>query len=122
MVLEELLTSYSNPNKCIHDISILLYLSNHPSILFCHFQSDCLVRYYYYVLCTLVLWAGSVKVLYEDSLGVVDFHPATSVGVIYVAEADIVGATGYKRKCARLRMVGEIWSLHCIYNNMGGEV
>lgn len=57
----------------------------------------------------LMLCAGSVKVQYEDSLGVVDFHPATSVGVIYVAEADIVGATGYKRKCAKLRMVGEIY-------------
>lgn len=63
--------------------------------------------------------AGSVEVMYEDSLGVVDFHPATSVGVIYVAEADIVGATGYnyKRKCAKLRMVGgtEAQPLHCIH-------
>lgn len=91
----------------------------HP---FCFVIFNLIVCLLLLLLCTHVLWAGSVKVLYEDSLGVVDFHPATSVGVIYVAEADIVGATGYKRKCARLRMVGEIWSLRCIYNNMDGEV
>ncbi|KAK7114208.1 Fanconi anemia core complex-associated protein 24-like [Littorina saxatilis] len=51
---------------------------------------------------------NAVQVQYEDSLGVVDFHPASYVGVIYVSEADIVGATGYKKKCAKLRMANKV--------------
>ncbi|XP_076470300.1 Fanconi anemia core complex-associated protein 24-like [Babylonia areolata] len=50
----------------------------------------------------------SVQVQFEDSLGVVDFHPASHVGVIYVSEADVVGCTGYKRKCAKLRMANKV--------------
>ena len=47
-----------------------------------------------------------VNVLYEDHLGVVDFHPSERMGVVYVSEGDLVAGTSYKRKLAKLRMVG----------------
>ncbi|KAL8603134.1 hypothetical protein ACOMHN_059306 [Nucella lapillus] len=50
----------------------------------------------------------SVQIQYEDSLGVVDFHPASHIGVIYVSEADLVGCTGYRRRCAQLRMANKV--------------
>ncbi|KAL5018023.1 hypothetical protein ScPMuIL_003745 [Solemya velum] len=51
---------------------------------------------------------GKVNVLFEDSLGVVDFHPAGHVGVVYISEADLITASGYKRKLAKLRKAGQI--------------
>lgn len=52
--------------------------------------------------------AGSCRVLFEDSLGMVDFCPAQTIGVVYVTEADLVSGQGYKRKLAKLRMVSLI--------------
>ncbi|XP_064599200.1 Fanconi anemia core complex-associated protein 24-like isoform X2 [Liolophura sinensis] len=41
--------------------------------------------------------------MYEEDLGVVDFHPSMSVGVIYLSEADIITGTAYKRKLVKFR-------------------
>ncbi len=48
---------------------------------------------------------AGVSVLYEDHLGVVDFHPSGEVAVVYLNEADIVAGILYKRKLAKLRTV-----------------
>ena len=53
----------------------------------------------------LVLFAGSVQILYQENLGVIDFYPSNHTGVVYVNEADLVTATGYRRKLAKLRKV-----------------
>ncbi|XP_048253474.1 Fanconi anemia core complex-associated protein 24-like isoform X2 [Haliotis rufescens] len=51
---------------------------------------------------------GSAVIHFDDGLGVVDFHPSTHTGVIYVSEADIVSASGYKRKVAKLRKANRV--------------
>ena len=51
------------------------------------------------------LHAGGVNVLYEDNLGIVDFHPTNDVGVIYLSEANLVTGSSYKRKLVKLRKV-----------------
>ena len=48
---------------------------------------------------------GGLSVLYEDKLGVVDFHPSTETAVIYISEADLVTGQMYKRKVVKLRKV-----------------
>ena len=48
---------------------------------------------------------GSVNVVYEENLGVVDFHPSKDVGIVYVSEADLVSGQTYKRKLVKLRKV-----------------
>ncbi|XP_067651838.1 Fanconi anemia core complex-associated protein 24-like isoform X2 [Haliotis asinina] len=51
---------------------------------------------------------GTANVHFDDGLGVVDFHPSSHTGVIYVSEADIVGGSGYKRKVAKLRKANKV--------------
>ncbi|CAH1779124.1 unnamed protein product [Owenia fusiformis] len=46
---------------------------------------------------------GTVNVLYEEDLGVLDFKPSNDNGVVYIAEADLVGAINYKQRLVRLR-------------------
>lgn len=47
-----------------------------------------------------------VKIFYEENLGFVDFHPASHIGVVYAAEADLVSQSSIRRKLAKLRKVG----------------
>ena len=49
--------------------------------------------------------SDGVNVLFEDNLGVVDFHPSEHMGVVYVSEGDLVTGASYRRKIAKLRMV-----------------
>ncbi|XP_046544184.1 Fanconi anemia core complex-associated protein 24-like isoform X2 [Haliotis rubra] len=51
---------------------------------------------------------GTANVHFDDGLGVVDFHPSSHTGVIYVSEADIVSGSGYKRKVAKLRKANKV--------------
>jgi len=46
---------------------------------------------------------GSLNVLMDDQLGIVDFHPASDVGIVYVSEGDLAAGTLYKRKLVKLR-------------------
>ena len=57
----------------------------------------------YIILCGSIV--GSVNVVYEENLGVVDFHPSKDVGIVYVSEADLVSGQTYKRKLVKLRKV-----------------
>ena len=43
--------------------------------------------------------------MYEDELGIVDFHPASDIGIVYLNEADLVTGSSYKRKLVKLRKV-----------------
>ena len=43
--------------------------------------------------------------LYEDVLGVVDFHPSSDTAVLYISEADLAFGSAYRRRAVRLRKV-----------------
>lgn len=46
--------------------------------------------------------------IYEDAMGVVDFHPSVDMAVIYLTENDLVSGTMYKRKLVKLRKVNSV--------------
>ncbi|XP_055520907.1 LOW QUALITY PROTEIN: Fanconi anemia core complex-associated protein 24 [Leucoraja erinacea] len=46
---------------------------------------------------------GRVTVLYEDDLGLVDFHLSQRLCVLYVSESDLVAGNNYRRKLVRFR-------------------
>jgi len=55
-----------------------------------------------------VLWCfvlSGIKIIYEENLGYIDFHPANHIGVVYAAEADLVTQVSVRRKLAKLRKV-----------------
>ncbi|XP_062276472.1 Fanconi anemia core complex-associated protein 24 [Scomber scombrus] len=49
------------------------------------------------------LKAGSVKILFENELGVADFHLPNKSCILYVSECDIIAGSSYKRKLVRYR-------------------
>ncbi|XP_037306332.2 Fanconi anemia core complex-associated protein 24 isoform X1 [Pungitius pungitius] len=49
------------------------------------------------------LKGGGVRILFEDELGVADFHLPNKSCVLYVSECDLVAGNGYKRKLVRYR-------------------
>ncbi|CDQ65339.1 unnamed protein product [Oncorhynchus mykiss] len=46
---------------------------------------------------------GSVKTIFEEELGVVDFYLSNKSCILYVSETDIVAGNNYKRKLVRFR-------------------
>ena len=53
-----------------------------------------------------------VNVQIDDCMGVIDFHPSSDVGVLYLTEADLVGGYNYKGKLLKFSKV--------LYNCFGG--
>ncbi|XP_038070015.1 Fanconi anemia core complex-associated protein 24-like isoform X1 [Patiria miniata] len=51
---------------------------------------------------------GKLKVIMEDKLGVIDFHPSNEAGVVYISETDLVAGSGYKQKLAKLRKANSL--------------
>uniref|UniRef100_A0AAQ4NUA2 Fanconi anemia core complex-associated protein 24 pseudonuclease domain-containing protein n=1 Tax=Gasterosteus aculeatus aculeatus TaxID=481459 RepID=A0AAQ4NUA2_GASAC len=49
------------------------------------------------------LKGGGVRILFEDELGLADFHLPNKSCVLYVSECDVVAGNGYKRKLVRYR-------------------
>ncbi|XP_029288967.1 Fanconi anemia core complex-associated protein 24-like [Cottoperca gobio] len=49
------------------------------------------------------LKCGGVKTLFENELGVADFHLPNKSCILYVSECDIIAGNGYKRKLVRYR-------------------
>lgn len=48
---------------------------------------------------------GGVRILFENELGVADFHLPNRSCVLYVSECDVIAGNGYKRKLVRYRNV-----------------
>ena len=46
---------------------------------------------------------GTVQM--DDNMGVLDFHPSTDVGLVYLTEADLVEGDTYKSKLNKLTKV-----------------
>ncbi|XP_022092071.1 Fanconi anemia core complex-associated protein 24-like [Acanthaster planci] len=51
---------------------------------------------------------GKLKVIIEDKLGVIDFHPSNDAGIVYISETDLVAGSGYKQKLAKLRKANSL--------------
>lgn len=49
------------------------------------------------------LKGGGVKILFENELGVADFHLPNKACILYVSECDIIAGNCYKRKLVRYR-------------------
>ncbi|XP_072013662.1 Fanconi anemia core complex-associated protein 24-like [Amphiura filiformis] len=49
-----------------------------------------------------------LPLIFEDGLGVVDFHPSGDVAVIYLPETDLVAGTAYRRKLVKLHKAGKM--------------
>ncbi|XP_052789029.1 Fanconi anemia core complex-associated protein 24-like [Mya arenaria] len=49
-----------------------------------------------------------VRLVYEDKLGFIDFHPSTQIGVVYATEADLVSQASLRRKLAKLRKANQV--------------
>ncbi|XP_010739303.2 Fanconi anemia core complex-associated protein 24 [Larimichthys crocea] len=49
------------------------------------------------------LKGGGVKILFENELGVADFHLPNKSSILYVSECDIIAGNSYKRKLVRYR-------------------
>ncbi|GCB79557.1 hypothetical protein scyTo_0016975 [Scyliorhinus torazame] len=50
---------------------------------------------------------GRITVIFEDGLGLVDFHISKRLCVLYISEADLVVGNSYKRKLVQFRNVRE---------------
>ena len=57
------------------------------------------------IVCKITSWTGAVNVLYEDQIGVVDFHPSSNTAVLYISEGDLVMGQSYRRRVVKLRKV-----------------
>ena len=57
------------------------------------------------IIFRLLFFLGKLKVLMEDNLGVIDFHPSNEAGIVYISETDLVAGSGFKQKLAKLRKV-----------------
>ncbi|KAM7397263.1 hypothetical protein PAMP_020248 [Pampus punctatissimus] len=49
------------------------------------------------------LKVGGLKILFENELGVADFHLPNKSCILYVSECDIIAGNGFKRKLVRYR-------------------
>ncbi|KAK2842827.1 hypothetical protein Q5P01_013027 [Channa striata] len=49
------------------------------------------------------LKGGGVKILFENELGVADFHLPNKSCILYVSEGDVIAGSSYKRKLVRYR-------------------
>ncbi|XP_038662106.1 Fanconi anemia core complex-associated protein 24 [Scyliorhinus canicula] len=49
------------------------------------------------------VFPGRITVIFEDGLGLVDFHISKRLCVLYISEADLVVGNSYKRKLVQFR-------------------
>ncbi|KAM6064968.1 Fanconi anemia core complex-associated protein 24 isoform 2-T2 [Theristicus caerulescens] len=46
---------------------------------------------------------GKIRLIFEDGLGLVDFHLSNRTCILYISEADLVAGDEFKRRLVRLR-------------------
>ncbi|XP_030060275.1 Fanconi anemia core complex-associated protein 24 isoform X2 [Microcaecilia unicolor] len=46
---------------------------------------------------------GKIKLVFEENLGLVDFHLPNRICVLYISETDLVSGNGFKRRLVRFR-------------------
>lgn len=67
----------------------------------CHLESLNVTN----VAVTFSVLSGSVKTIFEEELGVVDFCLSNKTCVLYVSESDLVAGNDYRRKIVWFRNV-----------------
>ncbi|KAG8562751.1 hypothetical protein GDO81_015800 [Engystomops pustulosus] len=51
---------------------------------------------------------GKVKLVFEDGLGLVDFHMSNRACVLYISESDLVSGNAFKRRLVRFRKASNL--------------
>ncbi|KQK74975.1 Fanconi anemia-associated protein of 24 kDa [Amazona aestiva] len=46
---------------------------------------------------------GKIRLIFEDDLGLVDFHISNRISILYISEADLVAGDEFKRRLVRFR-------------------
>ncbi|NXF08102.1 FAP24 protein, partial [Smithornis capensis] len=54
---------------------------------------------------------GKVKLIFEDGLGLVDFHLSNRTCILYISEADLVAGDEFKRRLVRFRNASNLVAL-----------
>ncbi|NXA06806.1 FAP24 protein, partial [Sapayoa aenigma] len=54
---------------------------------------------------------GKVKLIFEDGLGLVDFHLSNRTCILYISEADLVAGDEFKRRLVRFRNASNLMGL-----------
>ncbi|NWI89167.1 FAP24 protein, partial [Pitta sordida] len=54
---------------------------------------------------------GKVRLIFEDGLGLVDFHLSNRTCILYISEADLVAGEEYKRRLVRFRNASNLTGL-----------
>ncbi|NWQ63018.1 FAP24 protein, partial [Neopipo cinnamomea] len=54
---------------------------------------------------------GKVRLIFEDGLGLVDFHLSNRTCILYISEADLVAGDAFKRRLVRFRNVSNLRGL-----------
>ncbi|NXM05793.1 FAP24 protein, partial [Tyrannus savana] len=54
---------------------------------------------------------GKVRLIFEDGLGLVDFHLSNRTCILYISEADLVAGDEYKRRVVRFRNASNLRGL-----------
>ncbi|XP_063814431.1 Fanconi anemia core complex-associated protein 24 [Pseudophryne corroboree] len=57
------------------------------------------------------LLQGKIKLMFEDGLGLVDFHLSNRACVLYISESDMVSGNAFKRRLVRFRKASNLKGL-----------
>ncbi|XP_075045302.1 Fanconi anemia core complex-associated protein 24 [Mixophyes fleayi] len=57
------------------------------------------------------LLQGKIKLVFEDGLGLVDFHLSNRACVLYISESDLVAGNAFKRRLVRFRKASNLKGL-----------
>ena len=71
-------------------------------------------------MCAMCVRVGrKAALMFDDSLGVIDFCPSSNIAVVYITEAELVAGTTYRRRLVRLSKVSapDCDGIHLPYDN-----
>ncbi|KFV48556.1 Fanconi anemia-associated protein of 24 kDa, partial [Tyto alba] len=54
---------------------------------------------------------GKIRLVFEDGLGLVDFHLSNRTCIFYISEADLVAGDEFKRRLVWFRNVNSLWGI-----------
>ncbi|KAM6409226.1 Fanconi anemia core complex-associated protein 24 [Rhynochetos jubatus] len=54
---------------------------------------------------------GKIRLIFEDGLGLVDFHLSNRTCILYISEADLVAGNEFKRRLVRFRNASSYWGI-----------
>ncbi|KFV93659.1 Fanconi anemia-associated protein of 24 kDa, partial [Eurypyga helias] len=54
---------------------------------------------------------GKIRLIFEDGLGLVDFHLSNNTCILYISEADLVAGNEFRRRLVRFRNGSSYWGI-----------